>query len=332
MNETATTIRNVVTVQKVAILGFKFAITAACFWYIFYQIELGELLRMAGNLNFRWIAFATFILMFQVPLAGWRWSKITNALESHGATVPLGPMIAITAISIFLGQIVPNLMSEGIRVWLFSRIGRGWRRGVGSVLIDRGVGIGTLVAVGSATLLFPSALTALGGYRLLVLFIFVTVLTSGIAALVFAPLYVPVLIRLRATSWIGELIAASRRVLIASKAAFSIVGIALGIHALSIIGIWSLGRAFAMTLSVVDASVLFTLMMAVAILPISVGGWGLRELAVTTFLGGQGFPVQQAFLFSVTFGLILIAASLPGAFVLIFYSPRQMHGNPVSQN
>jgi uncharacterized membrane protein YbhN (UPF0104 family) len=330
VNHAATTIRNGATVQKAAIFGLKFAITAACFWYVFHQIKLEELLRTADNLNFGWIAFATFILMFQVPLAGWRWSKITNALEPDGTMVPLGSMIAITAISVFLGQIVPNLMSEGIRVWLFSRIRRGWRRGIGSVLIDRGVGVGTLVAVGFVTLLFPSALTALGGYRLLALFAFAGALAGGIAGLVFAPLYVPMLIRLRMTSWIGELIAASRLVLIGSGAAFSIVGIALGIHTLSIIGIWSLGRAFAMTLSVVDASLLFTLMVAIAILPISVGGWGLRELAVTTFLGAQGFPVQQAFLFSVTFGLILIAASLPGALIMIFYSPGQIQGNPAS--
>jgi uncharacterized membrane protein YbhN (UPF0104 family) len=311
---------NGATIQRVALVGFKFAITAACFWYVFNQVQFDDLLRAADNLDFRWIAFATFVLVFQVPLAGWRWSKIAGALEPEGGTVPIGPMIAITAISVFLGQIVPNLMSEGVRVWLLSRIKRGWRRGVGGVLIDRGVGVGTLVAVGFVTLLFPSALTALGGYRVLALFVFAALLASAIFGLVFAPLYVPMLIRWRVTSWIGELIAASHRVLIESAAAFSIVGLALSIHLLSIIGIWSLGRAFAMTLSVIDASVLFTLMVAIAILPISVGGWGLRELAVTAFLGAQGFPAQQAFLFSVTFGLILIVASTPGAVVLMLYS------------
>jgi uncharacterized membrane protein YbhN (UPF0104 family) len=171
-------------------------------------------------------------------------------------------------------------------------------------------------------------LTALAGYRLLALFIFAAVLIGTIAGLVFTPLYVPMLIRWRATNLIGELIAASRRVLIESPAAFAIVGIALVIHLLSIIGIWSLGRAFAMTLSIVDVSVLFTLMVAIALLPISIGGWGLREVAVTAFLGAQGFPVQQAFLFSVSFGLILIAAATPGAFVLMFFSPSQMQDNP----
>jgi len=64
--------------------------------------------------------------------------------------------------------------------------------------------------------------------------------------------------------------------------------------------------------------------------PISVGGWGLRELAVTAFLNAQGVPVQQAFLFSVCFGLVLIAASTPGALVLIFFSFDKARDNQAS--
>lgn len=323
----AMTIGNGATVQKIAIFGLKFAITAACFWYVFNQIKLDDLLRVAGKLDFRWVVFATTIMMLQIPLAGLRWSKITDALEPDRPRGPVGAMIAITAISIFLGQIVPNLMSDGVRVWL---LGRGWRKGVVGVLIDRGVGVGGLVAVGFLTLLFPTALTALGGYRPLALLIFGIVLVTAIAGLLLAPLYVRTLIRIQATRWIGEFIAASRRVLIESPDAFAIVGVALAIHILTIVCIWSLGQAFAMALSPVDASVLFTLMVAIAILPISVGGWGLRELAITAFLDAQGIPTQQAFLFSVSFGLILLAASVPGAFVMIFFSPGKAKEDPAS--
>jgi uncharacterized protein (TIRG00374 family) len=319
---------NGATIQKVAIFGFKFAVTAVCFWYISRQIRLDDLARAAGSLDFRWIAFAVIVAMSQIPLAGLRWSKVTDALEPGSPRVPVGLMIAITSITVFFGQFLPNLMSDAIRVWLLARTGRTWRRGIVGVLIDRGIGVGTLVAVGFVTLLFPSALTALGGYRLLALLIFGLLLAAAIGGLVFAPLYVRILIGFRATKWIGEFIAASRRVLIESPNAIAIVGIALAIHVLTIICIWSLGQAFAMALSVVDASVLFTLMVAIAILPISVGGWGLRELAMTAFLDAQGIPTQQAFLFSVCFGLTLLAASIPGVFVLMFFSPRKATDKP----
>ena len=326
----AMTVGNGATVQKIAIFGFKFAITVACFWYVSRQIKLDDLVRVGGNLDFRWVLFATAIMMLQIPLAGLRWSKITDALEPDSPRGPVGAMIAITAISIFVGQIVPNLMSDGIRVWLLARIGRSWRKGVAGVLIDRGVGVGTLVALGFLTLLSPSAFTALGGYRWLALLIFGIVLVAAITGLAFAPFYVAAFVRFRATRWIGEFVAASRRVLIESPDALAIVGVALAIHILTIICIWSLGQAFAMALSPVDASVLFTLMVAIAILPISVGGWGLRELAVTAFLDAQGIPTQQAFLFSVCFGLIMLAAAVPGAFVMMFFSPGKAKYDPAS--
>jgi hypothetical protein len=43
---------------------------------------------------------------------------------------------------------------------------------------------------------------------------------------------------------------------------------------------------------------------------------------VTAFLNAQGIPSQAALLFSVCFGLVLIVASLPGAVVLLFFSPE----------
>jgi uncharacterized membrane protein YbhN (UPF0104 family) len=330
VNHAATTIRNGATVQKVAIFGLKFAITAACFWYVFHQINLEELLRTAGNLDYRWIVFAAVIMVLQIPLAGLRWCKVTDALQPDGRPIAVGPMIAISAISIFLGQLIPNLMSDAIRVWLLARIGRSWRQGLVGVLIDRSIGVGTLVMVGFVTLLFTSALTELGGYRLLALLLFAAVLAAAAAGLLFAPLYVPMLMRFKMTNWMGQLIAASRRVLIESPYALSILGLALAIHILTIICIWSLGHAFAMTLPLVDASVLFTIMVAIAVLPISIGGWGLRELALTSFLDTQGLPAQQAFLFSVTFGLVLIAAAAPGAFVLMFFSPSKAKDDPAS--
>ena len=98
--------------------------------------------------------------------------------------------------------------------------------------------------------------------------------------------------------------------------------LALGclIHALTIVVVWSVGRAQGLLLPAADAAVLFTVMMGVALVPISIGGWGLRELAVISLLGNHGIAPEQALLFSVCFGLVLAVGSLPGALVWLFYS------------
>jgi hypothetical protein len=92
------------------------------------------------------------------------------------------------------------------------------------------------------------------------------------------------------------------------------------LHLLTIAAVWSLGRAQGLLLPLPDAAVLFAVMIGVALIPISVGGWGLRELAVVSVLGSHGVAPEQALLFSVGFGLIVMLGSLPGAPVWLIYS------------
>jgi hypothetical protein len=61
-------------------------------------------------------------------------------------------------------------------------------------------------------------------------------------------------------------------------------------------------------------------MVGVAVVPISISGWGLRELAVVSLLGHHGIAPERALLFSVCFGLTLAIASLPGAVAWLWYS------------
>jgi hypothetical protein len=70
---------------------------------------------------------------------------------------------------------------------------------------------------------------------------------------------------------------------------------------------------------IVDCAVLFMVMIGVALVPISVGGWGLRELAVVSLLGAYGLAPERALIFSVCFGLIGVAGVLPGLIVWVLY-------------
>jgi glycosyltransferase 2 family protein len=81
-----------------------------------------------------------------------------------------------------------------------------------------------------------------------------------------------------------------------------------------------MGRALGLAFGIGDAAVLFTVMVGVTAVPISISGWGLRELAVVSLLGRHGVPAEEALLFSVGFGVASAIASLPGAFAWLVYS------------
>lgn len=316
-------------IRKVAIFALKLAITCGCFWYLLRQVDVGDLFPEAAHLTVRWLALAVIIMMVQIPLVAIRWGWITNALDPQSPRTPLGSMVAITMIANFFAQILPNVMSDGIRILMLAQIRTGWRRGLAGVVIDRGVGVGALLAIGFITLLSASPFTALAGYRRTVLLIFGTLLVCCVGGLISARLCAPLLGRHRITKWAGEFALASRQVLVESPLAMSIVMMAFAIHFLNIACIWSVGQAFSMSLSLIEAAVLFTLMVAIAIIPISVSGWGLRELAVTAFLSAHGMTTQRALLFSICYGLTLVVAALPGAAILLVNSLRKLRRRAV---
>jgi uncharacterized membrane protein YbhN (UPF0104 family) len=309
--------------RSVAAFVLKLALTAACLWYASRSISLADFLRLADTTNPLWVAFSVLMIALQIPLTGLRWCKIVDALATDGRRAPRKPLIAITAIGVFFGQVAPNVVGESMRVWLLKRLGRPWREGLISVLIDRSVGVGALLAVTFCVLLFPSGLAALGGHSGTVLAVIGTLLAAGLSVIFFAPLFSPVLTRWQLTRWIGSLALASSNVLLRRSSGRYIVAIAVVVHALTIVSVWSLGRAQGFHLSAIDAATLFAVMGGVALIPITVGGWGLRELAVTALLQSHGVPLDRALFFSVSFGLVVLLASSMGAIVWTFYSPER---------
>jgi hypothetical protein len=306
-------------IKKIAIVASKLLVTGGCFWYVARQIDVRALMADIPLLDFRWAILAALVAMSQIPLVALRWRMILDGLAARTLRMTDAAMAAITAIGVFFVQVLPSAVGEGVRAWLLVRLGCGWGPAVTSVVLDRAVGVGLLVAVGFVALLFPSGLTALGGYRDLVLVVYAALLLAGVVGLLLVPKLVPLLERWRYSRWIATLACDAHRVLLGPKSP-AIVAVGSLIHVLTIFLVWSLGRAQGLSLPLSDAAVLFTVMVGVTIVPISISGWGLRELAVVSLLGNFGVAPEKALLFSVCFGLTLAVGSLPGALCWLLYS------------
>ena len=188
-----------------------------------------------------------------------------------------------------------------------------------SVVIDRAVGVSLLIALGFGILLLPSGLAALGGYRDTVVVVYGALLVAGALGLLLAPKIFRPFARWRYSRWFSTLAADAQRVLLGPKGPM-ILGLGCLLHAFTVVIVWSLGRAQGLVLTISDAAVLVTVVIGVALVPISISGWGLRELAVISLLGSHGIAPERALLFSVCFGLVLAVGSLPGALTWLFYS------------
>ena len=304
--------------EKIAIFAAKLFVTGGCFWYVSRQIDLSQVFSTIPLLDFRWAGFATLLIMLEIPFGGLRWRNIVNSLGESDKRMTRAAMTAATSVGLFFAQVLPNVAGEGVRAWLLVRLGSNWRTAVTSVVIDRGVGVGLLIVLGFVVLLLPSGLTALGGYRDVVLVVYGALTLAGVLGLLLVPKIVPLLARWRYSRWVAVLAEDVHRVLLGSKGPV-VLSIGCLIHALTIVAVWSVGRAQGLALPVPDAAVLFTVMIGVIIVPISISGWGLRELAVVSLLATHGVTPERALLFSVCFGLVFAVGSLPGALVWLLY-------------
>jgi glycosyltransferase 2 family protein len=308
-----------VGLDQVAFFAAKLAVTAGCFWYVSRQVDFAQLASAIPQLNLRWAAFGTLMAVAEIPLLALRWRNILAALGALNRRTTYGAVTAVTAIGIFFVQVLPSVAGDGVRAWLLVRLGADWRSAVSSVVIDRGVGVLLLLAIGFIALLLPSGLIALGSYRQMVLLAYGAVLVGGGVALLLIPTIAPLLCRWRYSRWIGVLAEAVYRVLLGPRSAV-ILGLGIAVHALTVLIVWCVASAQGLALPLSDAAVLFAVMVGVGLVPISVGGWGLREVAVVSLLAGHGMPPEKALLFSVCFGLVLAAGSLPGVLVWLVYS------------
>src|SRR5262249_57703824 len=146
------------------------------------------------------------------------WWGMVDALGARDGRVTQTVMIGVTAIGVFFAQVLPSVAGDGIRAWLLARRGCDWRNAVISVVLDRAIGAGLLLALGFAILLFPSGLTALGGYRDVVLVVYAASLLAGALGLLLAPRIATLLARWRYSRWFARLAVDARRVVLGPTA------------------------------------------------------------------------------------------------------------------
>src|SRR5262249_49985785 len=264
-----------------AAFALKIAITFACFWYLLRDIDTAELLRALPGIDMRWSILAIALLVFQIPLVGLRWLQIAKILAMHGRQVTWFWMSMAAGIAQFFGQILPVVAGDGVRVWFLGRFGNNWRDAMLSVVIDRCIGIGILLAFTLGILLLPSSFGAFNQDRTKLAIALTIMLIVGVTCLLLSAWLGPKLTRWRYGRLIDRFFSAARAAAFGSRSAV-ILGVGCTIHALTIAAVWSLGQAQGLPLSPADAAVLFAVMVGVTLVPFTVGGWGLRELAMVS--------------------------------------------------
>jgi hypothetical protein len=241
-----------------------------------------------------------------------RWSIV---MRTMGYERPFRVTFPIVLIGYFFNlTLVSAVGGDAVRMWEIHRSGLPPAQAFISVTIDRLIQylahiLIVIAALPAAFQLVPDAAVR----RVLLLFVAASVL--GFVAATLLDRLPLVTRRFGLAGVLGQFSQDLRRVLLVPSRAMSTVFLGLcnqcGVVLVVIILAWSL----ALPVTWLQCVVIVPLSMLATAIPISIGGWGVRESAFVTGFGLVGVTASNAIVLSVLFGILNLLVRLPGALV-----------------
>lgn len=278
-----------------------------------------ELLRDSGWQIAPSVLTGLVLLILTLLISAVRWYVIGQII---GAPLGLGRSTVLVFIGQFFNQGLPTSFGgDAVRAWGVWRSGQTIQRAMTSVMLDRFSGLMTLaifIALGLPVLALRlgNPWLAFAGAGI--------VLTAPVGILILARLS-----RLKLVQGDGKLLAFLRelssgiaQVVERPLLAAAVMTLSLLVHCLAIVLTVAIANALGAPISLIDGLLILPSVLFVASLPISIAGWGVREIGLAGGFVLLGFPADVAVTTSILAGLINIAAGFPGAILFIFEKDR----------
>jgi glycosyltransferase 2 family protein len=299
-------------IRKVLTTSLRLVVTAGLVWALAARFDMDR----AAHLIFQAspsLLLATVAVLFTANLiVGVRWHLILSAaVPSPG----LATLLKVVLVGVFFNQLLPTgVGGDAVRVWRCNKLSIGLGAAIRSILLDRACGYLVLVVAYAAAL--PGLMRVLPELRerAAVLVVLVAALLGLLALVSFDQLPRKIL-HLRIIAPFGELSRESRRLFARPGLCSAVLGLSVVIFGLNIF-------AFKLDADAIGSSLPLRAWMMVVppatliqLLPVSLAGWGVREVVLVVALGSFGVPAEEALATSVLLGLCTILVGLPGGLV-----------------
>ena len=295
--------------RRLAVITFKALISVGLIAFLATRLNYTQVLSYWHVLNGVWILGALAVLFLEMcAIAGVRLRLMLFYVD---ARCPLTATVQIALCGFFFEQVTIGFVGgDVIRLWLLRRADVPFGRAIGALLLDRACGFASLVLL---SLLGIHALLALVDESLrsvIAVTLLVVVITGCVGVgVAFALTKLLPLSRL-AVFW--QHLSSPRQAI--HTAVLGIVfALAATTHLLNVLVFWMLGQSLGLAMTFDQWFIVVPTVLLISMLPISVGGWGVREGAMVVALHGLGVPSEEALLSSILFGLCAVTATLPGA-------------------
>jgi uncharacterized protein (TIRG00374 family) len=321
----------VTTFRAALSYGWKIALGAGLFAYVATLVDWQDVHAKLRDLSPAYFLAGTFIVFLQAAILGWRWQRIG---KFDRIDIPVRPHATATLISFFFSQGLPaSLGADAFRIWWYARRGVSTPRGLKIVAYDRIIGLVSLAAVCAASVaVFVARSDNSAAVDSLVVIV-------GVALIGFVALILPfttgltrILARLcdklppapaRLLSWLIELRQLFRSGTPVDIGIVLLLGVA--VHLLTVLLGFVLISGLGSGVGFLDCLAAIAPALLLSYVPISVAGWGVRELSLVFAFSLVGVDRETALLVSLGIGIIVLVVSLVGGLLWAASGMRRVY-------
>jgi len=223
--------------------------------------------------------------------------------------------VQIYSAGLFANLCLPSIVGgDGLKAVLAGRLTGRYESAIFGGLCERLIDTFALMALAVVgSLLCAEQVEGWAGQVLLV---------GGLAGAVGAGLFLPLVLRVRLATWprrlrrpIGRAMVAMRRLWRRPQLALGLLLMSLAIQSLFVLLNMWLGRGIGIDIPVAFWFLAIPLAKIVTLAPISLGGFGLREVTLATILAVVSVPESQGVLVSLLWQTVIVATGLCGGLI-----------------
>jgi uncharacterized membrane protein YbhN (UPF0104 family) len=299
----------------------KAILSIAILAWLVHLVSFSEIAANVTKTN--WTSFLVVWLVQSalVLVQATRWRIIARRL---GIDFPFWPACQNVYIGQFFNQVFPSSIGgDAVRAWRLHRSSVPINAAIASVALERivalfAVPVIAILGLGVLLDLVPPGSLRWGLLALLLGF------AGGLLVLLSVD-RVPLprrLARVKVVRLIQTLPVWARRVFLSWRTIGSTTVLSVIIHAAIGTSFWILAQSLGVRAPLLDFVVLAPLVMLITAVPVSIGGWGVREGAMITAMSLIEVPGSTSLTVSIEFGFLMILVGLPGGLIWLLDSDQ----------
>ena len=300
--------------------------------FVLYKSNPSQIVQAAARADLAWIGAAVALVLLDRTLMALRWIDLLSAL-TPGSRPRFPIVLRIFFVSSFVSNFVPSVAADLYRAYALARHDVRLAESTASVLMDRALGVLSMVLVGLAALPFAREIASDTG---LVIGLGVAFLAcAAAAAVVFSErgaatvVAVAAIVPSRAIHHVAaSLTDAVRRYAHHHAAMLRVLVMSIAVQGIRVVQAWCLGRALGIDMPLALYFALVPAILLVMQLPITVNGVGTTQWAFDALFVPRGALSAPVFALSVLFLALGIVGSLPGGLLYAFGEPVRAADSP----